>query len=217
MRLQPNRKNSMQDRTKFEIGLFIALVVGAIVSRFWLIDYPNFKPIAAAALFGGLLFRKVWIGMAAIAIAMMVSNLAIGGYEWQIALAVNLSLVLVVVLGAGIRKWIDVGATGTMATLQRGTILLAASLVTATTFFLLTNLATWYCWYPANVSGLVDCFTAALPFYRWTLAGDLTFVVVFAIAYEFALRWEYGFRWLDAPDGGAVAAESSVPGRSCQG
>ena len=192
---QPSRnKLFMNERTKLEVGLFVGIILLAVASRFWLIDYPNFKPVAALALFGGLLFRKLWVGMGAILVAMMTSNIAIGGYEWQIAWTVYLSLALAVMLGASMRKHLDPRATGAIPTCKRGLAFAAASLVTATTFFLLTNLATWYCWYPLNVNGLAACFSAAIPFFRWTLAGDMTFVAVFAVAYELGIRWAYAER-----------------------
>ena len=48
---------------------------------------------------------------------------------------------------------------------------LAGSLV----FYLSTNLAHWWLTtdYPHTTSGLVECYVAALPFYRWTPVGDL--------------------------------------------
>jgi len=47
-------------------------------------------------------------------------------------------------------------------------------------FFLLTNLAVWSegILYPMSWYGLVDCFIAALPFYRGQLVGDVGYTVV---------------------------------------
>ena len=47
---------------------------------------------------------------------------------------------------------------------------LASSLI----FFTTTNFATWALsdLYPHNLSGLVTCYVAALPFYRWMPIGD---------------------------------------------
>lgn len=44
-------------------------------------------------------------------------------------------------------------------------------------FFLITNLGVWLQgWYPATLSGLVDCFTMAIPFYRTMIVGNLILV-----------------------------------------
>ncbi len=48
-------------------------------------------------------------------------------------------------------------------------------------FFMLTNFAVWFQFagadrlYARNVGGLIECYTAALPFWGRTLAGDLLF------------------------------------------
>jgi hypothetical protein len=44
-------------------------------------------------------------------------------------------------------------------------------------FFLLTNFAWWasYDLYPHTKEGLLLSYTAALPFFRWTLLGDIFF------------------------------------------
>lgn len=42
-------------------------------------------------------------------------------------------------------------------------------------FFLLSNFGSFWYWYPHTLSGLILCYTLALPFYLRTLIGDLTF------------------------------------------
>ncbi len=42
-------------------------------------------------------------------------------------------------------------------------------------FFLLSNFGVWLFWYPRTASGLITCYTLALPFYRNTLLGDIFF------------------------------------------
>jgi hypothetical protein len=41
----------------------------------------------------------------------------------------------------------------------------------------LSNFATWASWdlYPKTLNGLMECYVAALPFFRHALAGDLIF------------------------------------------
>jgi hypothetical protein len=54
---------------------------------------------------------------------------------------------------------------------------IGAALASSVSFFLLSNFATWASWdmYPKSFSGLIICYTAALPFFRHALAGDLIF------------------------------------------
>jgi hypothetical protein len=59
-----------------------------------------------------------------------------------------------------------------------------SALASSVSFFLLSNFAVWACWdmYPKNFTGLMASYTAALPFFRRSLAGDLLFtVVMFAV------------------------------------
>lgn len=59
--------------------------------------------------------------------------------------------------------------------------ILTATLLNAVQFFVFTNFASWVWFkdYTHNAAGLVACYTAALPFFRWTLLGDLFYVGVF--------------------------------------
>ncbi len=56
-----------------------------------------------------------------------------------------------------------------------------ASLVTAVSFFLVSNFAVWAVWnmYPKTVNGLMLCYAAAIPFFRNELVSDVLFTAVF--------------------------------------
>ncbi len=55
--------------------------------------------------------------------------------------------------------------------------LVGSAFVMSAAFFLISNLAGWSMgqWYPMTASGLAHCFTAAVPFFKYTLGGDLLF------------------------------------------
>ena len=42
-------------------------------------------------------------------------------------------------------------------------------------FFLISNLGVWWYSYPHTVSGLIACYVLAIPFYKYTLIGDMIF------------------------------------------
>lgn len=42
-------------------------------------------------------------------------------------------------------------------------------------FFILSNLGSWYYWYPHSLAGLIACYISALPFYKNTFLSDLIF------------------------------------------
>jgi hypothetical protein len=50
------------------------------------------------------------------------------------------------------------------------------------TFFLVSNLGVWWYWYPHTISGLMTCYTVAIPFYKNTLIGDLVFGYGFLVS-----------------------------------
>lgn len=169
------------------VAMFLAIVGVGIASRLWLIDVPNFKPIAALILFGGFFFKKSWTPVLAGVLVMAISDLQLGVYQWQIALSVYASLALSCGLGVWVRSSlqaqesdrilpaIGLGQVGRFA---------VASLVMSTVFFLLTNGAVWCAgWYPQTGEGLLACYSAGLPFYRATLLGDLFFTSVTIASY----------------------------------
>jgi hypothetical protein len=59
--------------------------------------------------------------------------------------------------------------------------IVVATLLNSVQFFVFTNFASWLWFkdYSHNASGLVACYIAALPFFRWTLFGDLFYVGLF--------------------------------------
>jgi hypothetical protein len=57
--------------------------------------------------------------------------------------------------------------------------LLGCSLLCSGVFFLTTNFGVWFfgTLYAHDLSGLLRCYAAALPFFKYTLAGDLFYSV----------------------------------------
>jgi hypothetical protein len=55
-----------------------------------------------------------------------------------------------------------------------------AALASSVLFFITTNLGVWAFegMYPKTAEGLIACYTAALPFFRNTLEGDLFYTLV---------------------------------------
>jgi len=65
-----------------------------------------------------------------------------------------------------------------------------ASLLSAVSFFMASNFATWAFqnMYAKNLSGLLQCYTLAIPFFRGTFASDLIFTpVLFSVPYALSL------------------------------
>ena len=168
----------MKQQTVREIVLFLVLVGVAVVSR--LIEYfpPNAHAVAAAALLAGLLFRSRVVALCVPLLAMMISDSVIGGHDGLVMVTVYGSLVLPVLRCGALRR--DRLLTPIAA--------VAGSMV----FYLTTNFAHWlsfgdrmqeaqWTW-----SGLVHCYAIALPFFKYTLMGDLGYSAVLFGAYAVA-------------------------------
>jgi hypothetical protein len=124
---------------------------------------PNFSPIGAIALFGGAYFGRRALAFAAPLGAMLLSDAIIGFHTGMPF--VYASVALIVLIGWAVR---------TRMTPLR---IAAAAVLSSILFFAVTNFGVWLkgIYYPQTLSGLVDCYVAAIPFFQNTLAGDLVF------------------------------------------
>lgn len=154
--------------------LFIlALITVAVASRL-LPHPPNVSPIAALALFGGATLSLPW-SIAVPATAMLLSDVFIGFDSFPVTLSVYGSFFVTVAFGAWLRArpspW----------------RILAASLGASVLFYLVTNAAVWRFsgLYPRTADGLVWSYIYAIPFFRHTLLGDLTYSAVLFSAYQY--------------------------------
>jgi hypothetical protein len=124
---------------------------------------PNFTPIAASAVFAGMMFRSRALALSIPLAAMLIADLVIGGYDWRVMIAVYAALMLPALLGVVAQRF-------------RTPLIIAPAVVTSSViFFVVTNFAVW-AWsgmYPLTISGLVHCYVAALPFFQNTISGDM--------------------------------------------
>lgn len=159
--------------------IFCLLLLLAIVSigvRF-LPHFPNFTPIGAFALFAGAYFsRKYKWGLGLPLLLMLVSDFFIGFYDWKLMAVVYASFAIYGIIGMLVAK-----------RQNAGTVVLG-SFAGAVFFYLATNFAVWAFspWYEKTFEGLILSYALALPFFRFTLLGDLVFSGIFFGVYEFA-------------------------------
>lgn len=161
------------------LELLIALIFILIGITLRLLPHPpNFAPIAAIALFGGVYFSKK-ISLTIPILALMISDIFLGFYQPILMVFVYGSFLLSVVLGFWLKKH------------KKWHTVLGSSLLAGLIFFLLTNFAVWVFtpWYAKSISGLVQCYLMALPFFRMTLLGNLFYVTAFFGAYEIIEIW----------------------------
>lgn len=143
-------------------------IAGRLLPHMW-----NFTPIVAVALFAGVYLGRRYMILLPL-LAMIVGDFFLGFYDARLMLSVYGSFALVGVFSYFIRKQKNV------------TTIMIASMSASTLFFLITNFVAWKItpWYSSDISGLMQSYTLAIPFFRSMLIGDLVFTGAFFGVYE---------------------------------
>jgi hypothetical protein len=170
-----------------DASLFSLLVIGGVLLRLWLRDYPNISPVAALALLSGCLFSKRLIAITVPLSIMVISDLKFGGYDFFIMMSVYICLILPALAGPWLKSLLQTSPKIVKSGLAIGT----SGLLCSIAFFVVTNFTVWWCgsMYPHSMSGLMLCYSQAIPFFRHTLLGDLVFAFAFLGSYAVALQW----------------------------
>ena len=170
-----------------DASLFSLLVIGGVLLRLWLRDYPNVSPVAALALLSGCLFSKRLIAITVPLSIMVISDLKFGGYDFFIMMSVYICLILPALAGPWLKSLLQTSPKIVKSGLAIGT----SGLLCSIAFFVVTNFTVWWCgsMYPHSMSGLMLCYSQAIPFFRHTLLGDLVFAFAFLGSYAVALQW----------------------------
>ena len=179
----------MKRQTIIELGAFVGLLVLGIGMRVLLEGMPNVAPVAAVALFAGYFFRSWRVALGVPLLVMALSDLWIGGYEWSVLLPVYASIAFPVLMRPLLRGKLRLNRPtpgGLAASVAK---ILACSLGASVVFFLLTNFAVWLTWYEPTFAGFARCYLQALPFFRYTLTGDMLFAAALFGGYSLALNF----------------------------
>lgn len=160
--------------------VFVLLVAAGAASRVLFREVPNFAPIAAMALFAGYYFRRAWLAPLVPLLALAISDWFIGLYDWKLMVVVYGMLTLPAALRPLVRRFLAIERQPASRTALSLLGLVTCSLGCSLAFFLATNFACWYFdnWYPHNWQGLTACYAAAIPFFKYTLLGDLCYASV---------------------------------------
>ena len=176
----------MNNRQKL---IFVAAtVLLTIVAR--LLPHPaNFTPVAAMALFGGALVSRKWLSVFAVVIAMIISDLMLNSWVYNMpasisyfgdtmTIGVYLGIISMVVLG-----WFFKPESASHKNV------LGFSISSSLLFWTISN---FFCWpgnpiYTQDLSGLLQCYIAAIPFLS-AIAGDLLFCSLFFLGFNYYSR-----------------------------
>lgn len=167
--------------------LAYVFVLFAVAVRF--MPHPlAFTPVMAALLYFGARGsrRQLWVPLALLAASDVVLTKFVYAYPFSWDHFVTWAWYAAILwLGASLRENASVLRVGISA--------LAGSV----SFFVVSNFAVWASWsmYPKTLLGLMTCYTAALPFFRRGLEGDLLFTAAMfglPVAASAIARWMGG-------------------------
>jgi hypothetical protein len=158
------------------IKVFILTILILLIAGSRLVEHPyNFTPIASAFLFFGAYFNRKYLLIPIF--SLIISDFFIGFYELELMITVYGSFVIIGFLGFYLKKKRDVYAY------------VGLPILSGIIFFLITNGAVWMfsSWYPKTLAGLLSCYYMAIPFFKFTLLGNLFYSSIFFSAYEYIL------------------------------
>ena len=151
--------------------IVLLIIIFGVICR--LIPHPpNFSPVTAIALFGGLNFSDKRIAFSIPLIILFLSDLILG--ISIINLFVYTGFSIIVFLGTKIKS------------IKFGNIILSSFI-----FFLISNFGVWIIGYPKNIEGLITCFTLAIPFFVNTILGDLFYSFILFRFYKAAEKFKF--------------------------
>ena len=148
--------------------VIIAFMLLAVLFRL-LPHLPNFTPITAIALFGGLYFTQKSMAYLVPLSIMVLSDLFLGFHS--ISIVVYAAFLVVSFIGNQTKK-------PSVLTILLGSI----------SFFIITNFGVWLIGYPKTWTGLIECYTLAIPFFRNSLLGDFFYSGVMILGFNYVQK-----------------------------
>ena len=148
----------------FPISLILFLAFARLIPH-----PPNFTPIIAVAIVSGYFFKNINLSLLTLLVAMLISDLFIGFYENMIF--VYISLLLITLVFHKINKKINFKNLFIYG--------FAGSLI----FFLVSNFGVWALGslgvndlpYEKSLTGLIECYILAIPFFGNTFLSTIIF------------------------------------------
>jgi hypothetical protein len=169
----------------------LVLVVLATACKYFFgpdLDWSGFSPVIAIALFSGFIMRQKDISFILPLLALFISDAVI-----QLLYAQNLFPYPGFYHGQWVNYLILMSATliGWALKGKNYSNLAIGAVAAPTIFFLISNLTVWMgsqVTYTKDFSGLMNCYTAALPFYKNALIATVLFLPVILVMYNYMTR-----------------------------
>ncbi len=150
---------------------FIIALIMVLAAFSRLIPHPpNFTPLTAIALFGGIYLSDKTLAYLMPIIIMLFSDIFLGFSS--ISLFVYFSFIIISYIGIKSKK----------PAIQN---IILSSIV----FFIVSNFGVWILGYPKTLEGFVRCYTLAIPFFRNSLLGDLFYSGIMILSYNLSSKY----------------------------
>lgn len=161
------------------------LVVAGIIRLLLTGQLPNISPVAAMALFGGACFSNKKIAFALPLLVMFFTDAALElAYQagWRAYAGFHATMPFVYI-GFLLTVAIGIFIKDNVKLLP----LLGAGLLASSVFFIVSNFGVWMAtgMYPKTLDGLITCYVAAIPFFHYSVIGDLFFTGALFGGYAF--------------------------------
>ena len=170
--------------------LKVLIIIGAVVLR--LVPHmPNFAPITALGIFGGAYLGKRFAIIVPLA-AMIISDyllLYISPYHVDFSKIYPVSAMFHTTTFYVWGSFLVSSLIGIWLRNHKSPkLILGASLIASFQFYIITNFGSWAGgMYSRGFDGLLQSYLMGLPFYQWTVLGDLFYTGLFFGAYELAI------------------------------
>jgi hypothetical protein len=156
----------------FPISLILILTFSRLIPH-----PPNFTPIIAVAILSGYFFKDIYLALAVLVASMLAADFFIGFY--QNIYLIYFTLLLITFIFFKLSNKINIKN------------LFLFSVLGSFIFYLTTNFGVWALGslYEKNLSGLLECYILAIPFFGNTLLSTLFFSYTSMLVYKSLIQY----------------------------
>jgi len=155
---------------------YLPICLILVLSFTRLIPHPwNFTPILAASIFSGFYFKNFFLGLFVVIFSMFLGDLYLGFHSTMFF--TYASLALAVAIGLLIKNF-------------KFSEILVSGLTGSICFFVITNFGAWLTleMYEKNLSGLINSYVLAIPFFHNTLISTLVYLILIKLLFNYVFE-----------------------------
>lgn len=168
-------------------GLLFIAVVSRVIPHI-----PNFTPIESIALFSGAYLASRKLSFMLPIIGIYIADLILNNTIYRSFYPEDVAFIWI----SGYMLWTFIAMGGIillgriLKTRLKPLNVIGFSVLGSVLFFIVSNFGVWLggITYPKNITGLIECYTLALPFFRNSLLSNVVFTIVLFGSMEWILR-----------------------------